>query len=228
MDWLFVYLTNATTSIAYLTIFCVLLACGLGFPLPEDIPLVAAGFLIWDGTIHVVPAFIVTMVGVLIGDTLLFYFGRKLGLRIVDPKVGDRTLFKPARVRRTRAYFRKFGSKIVFFARFVAGIRAVAFFMAGATGMRYGRFLLLDLLAAIVSVPVWILIGYGLGLYFGDEISDILRAMKDFKYVINAVVVMIVIVAVARFVYRYRKAKSQKMNGRARDAAAVNRDPVQP
>jgi len=90
---------------------------------------------VWDGTIHIIPAIIVTLAGVLIGDTLLFYFGRKLGLMIVDPRAGDRSLFKPARVRRTRAYFRKFGSRIVFFARFVAGIRAVAFFMAGATGM---------------------------------------------------------------------------------------------
>jgi membrane protein DedA with SNARE-associated domain len=215
MDWLFVYLTSLTTSIAYLTIFGVLLACGLGFPLPEDIPLVAAGFLVWDGTIHIAPAIVVTLVGVLIGDTLLFYLGRKLGLKIVDPRAGGGTLFKPARVRRTRAYFRKYGSKIVFFARFVAGIRAVAFFMAGATGMKYSRFLFLDALAAFLSVPVWILTGYGLGHFFGDRISVVLQKTNNFKYVINSIVLIIVVVFVVRFIQQYKKAKAQKLIRRA-------------
>lgn len=223
MDWLFLYLTNLTTNLAYLTIFGVLVACGLGFPLPEDIPLVAAGFLVWDGTIHIVPAIIVTLAGVLMGDTLIFYFGRNMGVRIVDPGAGDRALFKPARVRRTRAYFRKFGSKIVFFARFVAGIRAVAFFMAGATGMRYSRYLVLDALAASLSVPLWILIGYGLGYYFGDSISEILHKTNDFKYVINSIVLVIVVVVVFRFVHRYKKAKALKLIRRA--AADLNGTP---
>lgn len=215
MDWLFVYLTTLTTSIAYLTLLGILLACGLGFPLPEDIPLIAAGYLLWDGTIHLVPALVVTLTGVLMGDTLLFYFGRKMGLMIIDPRAGDRAFFKPARVRRARAYFRKFGSKIVFFARFVAGIRAVAFFMAGATGMKYTRFLLLDALAAFLSVPAWILIGYGLGYYLGDEISEILQKTSNFKYVINAIVFVIVFGVVARFIHKYRKAKAQKLIRRA-------------
>lgn len=210
MEKLFFYLTNLTSNIAYLIIFGILLACGLGFPLPEDIPLVATGYLIWDGTIELVPAVIITLTGVLIGDSMLYFFGHKLGLRILEPVGNRRPLFKPERVRRVRAYFRKYGGKIVFFARFVAGLRAVAFFMAGAMNLRFSRFLLLDTLAAIISVPLWILLGYGLGYYWGDSISEVLRTVKDFKHILNGVVLVVLAVVIVRFLLRYRQTRLEK------------------
>ena len=80
MERLFIYLTDLTSGVAYFIIFGILVACGLGFPLPEDIPLIAAGYLVWDGTIQLVPAFLVTMVGVLFGDSILFFLGAKFGV----------------------------------------------------------------------------------------------------------------------------------------------------
>ena len=160
MDRLFQYLTELSGNAAYLIIFGILVACGLGFPLPEDIPLIATGYLIWDGTMTWSGGIAVTLLGVIIGDTILYFIGRKLGLRILDKKKGG--LFSEKRVRRSRAYFRKYGDKVVFFARFVAGLRAVVFFMAGAMHMKYRKFILLDGLAALVSVLVWIIIGFQL------------------------------------------------------------------
>ena len=83
MEKLFVYLTDLSSGVAYAIIFGILLACGLGFPLPEDIPLVAAGYLVWEGTLKWFPALLVTMAGVLIGDSILFFLGQRLGLSIL-------------------------------------------------------------------------------------------------------------------------------------------------
>lgn len=209
MENLFIYLTNLSSNVAYLIIFGILVACGLGFPLPEDMPLIAAGYLCWDGTMNIFPAIIVTMAGVLVGDTILFYLGSKLGIRFLDSEKVQ-TLFSPKKVRRTRAYFRKYGEKIVFFARFVAGFRAVAFFMSGAMKMPYRRFILLDGLAALISVPVWIAIGYGLGHYLGDEISSILKSMKHLKTGFTVVIAVITAVVVIRSYLKYRTAIKKK------------------
>lgn len=206
MDKLFYYLTGLSSNIAYLIIFAVLFACGLGFPLPEDIPLVATGYLIWDGTMRWPAALAVTISGVLIGDSLLYFFGSRLGLKILKSK--EPVLFlKPRKVRRTRAYFRKYGDKIVFFARFVAGFRAAAFFMAGAMHMRFRKFIFYDALAAFLSVPIWIGIGYALGHYFGEEISDVLHKVKQFKHIFTIVSVLVVVGVVGRLVLRYRKTR---------------------
>lgn len=206
MDSLFEYLASLSDSTAYFIIFGILVACGLGFPLPEDIPLVASGYLCWDGTMNIGLAFLTTMAGVGIGDSILYFIGRRLGPTILDNE--RLPLLKPEKVRRTRAYFRKYGQKIVFFARFVAGFRAAAFFIAGAMRMKYSRFILLDMLAALLSVPIWIALGYALGHYLGSEIGAILEKVKHLKMYFTIAVGIAVAVIVLRIYLQYRKAKA--------------------
>ncbi len=208
MEKLFIYLTNLSSHSAYLIVFGILVACGIGFPIPEDIPLVATGYLCWDGTVEWIPALVVTILGVLAGDTLLYVFGRKIGIRLLE-KESLQNFFTPTKVRRTRAYFRKYGDKIVFIARFVAGFRAAAFFMAGSLKMKYRRFLLFDLAAALISVPLWIALGFGLGHYLGDEISKILQSLHHFKTGITTLGVAIISLLVIRAFLKYYRLKHQ-------------------
>jgi membrane protein DedA with SNARE-associated domain len=207
MERLLVYLTSLSTNFAYLVIFGILLACGLGFPLPEDVPLIATGYLIWEGTMTWVPALLVTLLGVLLGDTILFFLGKRVGKKILRQH-RFQTIFPPARVRRAGAYFRKYGDKLIFFARFVAGLRAVVFFMAGAMKVRYWRFLLLDGLAALLSVPAWVLLGYGFGHFFGDQIQLILKHLKEVKIGFSVVLVVVLLAVAVRW-YRGERARKK-------------------
>lgn len=206
MNKLFDYLIDLSGSASYGIIFGILVACGLGFPLPEDVPLIATGYLVWDGTMKWWPAFGVTMLGVLVGDTILFYIGRKLGLRILE----SGRVLKKEKVRRTRAYFRKYGDKLVFFARFVAGFRAAAFFLAGAMKMKYRRFVFYDGLAALLSVPIWIAIGYGMGHVFGDEIAQGLKKLEQFKNILSIAFLVIMVGVGVRMYIKYKKGKALK------------------
>jgi membrane protein DedA with SNARE-associated domain len=205
MERLFEFLTDLSGGVAYLLIFGILVACGLGFPLPEDIPLIATGYLIWDRTMTWFGGISVTILGVLIGDSILFFIGHRLGGSILNRK--KKPLFSPKRVRRARAYFRKYGPKVVFFARFVAGLRAVVFFMAGSMHMKFRTFILLDFLAALISVPLWIGGGYYLGHYFGSEISDLLLKLKEIKMVITIVVSLLIVAVIIRSLLQYQNTK---------------------
>jgi len=205
MERLFEFLTDLSGGVAYLLIFGILVACGLGFPLPEDIPLIATGYLIWDKTLTWFGGISVTLLGVLIGDSILFFIGQGLGLKILNKKKSG--IFAPKRVRRARAYFRKYGPKVVFFARFVAGLRAVVFFMAGAMHMKYRTFVLLDFLAALLSVPLWIAGGFYLGRFCGDEISSLLLKLKEIKLIITSVILVLVLGIIIRSLLQYRSTK---------------------
>jgi len=205
MERLFEFLTDLSGGVAYLLIFGILVACGLGFPLPEDIPLIATGYLIWDQTLTWFGGIGVTILGVLIGDSILFLIGNRLGAKILNKKKNP--LFPPKRVRRAKAYFRKYGPKVVFFARFVAGLRAVVFFMAGSMHMKFRTFILLDFLAALISVPLWIAGGYYLGHLFGDEISSLLIKLKEIKMIITIFISVLIVVVIARSLLQYRNTK---------------------
>ncbi|NBV49805.1 DedA family protein [bacterium] len=121
-------------------------------------------------------------------------------------------LFSPKRVRRARAYFRKYGAKVVFFARFVAGLRAVVFFMAGSMHMKFRVFILLDFLAALMSVPLWIIGGYYLGHYFGTEISALLSKLKEIKLIITWIVAALVVGIITKTLIQYRNSKRKSAN----------------
>lgn len=207
MERLFEFLTDLSGGVAYLIIFGILVACGLGFPLPEDIPLIATGYLIWDRTLTWFGGIAVTLLGVVIGDSILFFIGQRLGLKILNKQ--KKTLFSPKRVGRAKAYFRKYGAKVVFFARFVVGLRSVVFFMAGAMHMDFKTFISLDFLAALISVPLWIVGGFYLGTIFGDEISSLLLKLKEIKFVITTVILVLVVGVIARSLFQYRTSKKK-------------------
>ena len=78
----------------YFVLFGLLFACGLGFPLPEDIPLLLAGYFVAQvpgtpGKMYLLPAAIVAWTGILAGDSVLYSLGRRYGLNITRvPLIG--------------------------------------------------------------------------------------------------------------------------------------------
>jgi membrane protein DedA with SNARE-associated domain len=142
---------------------------GLGLPLPEDVALLATGVLIEREAIGPVLAVTLVMIAVLGGDAMLFFLARRLGPAAYDRRVIRRVL-PPARRARIEQAYTRYGGRLVFLARHVAGLRAAVFAMAGIHGMRPARFLAWDALAACISIPVMI----GLG-YVGSTHVDLVR-----------------------------------------------------
>ncbi len=112
-----------------------LITCGLGVPLPEDVPLITGGWLV--GRNGSLPLMIVTgLAGILIGDTLIFRAGQIYGEKLLDTRLGRH--IPGERVQRTIAAFDRHGPKFIMAARFVPGLRAVTYFVAGRRAFRTG------------------------------------------------------------------------------------------
>lgn len=142
---------------------------GLGVPLPEDAALLAAGVLIERGAVDPVLAVVLVFASVLGGDACLFLLARRLGPAAYDRKLIRRVL-PPERQAKIEDAYGRYGGRLVFLARHVAGLRAAVFAMAGIHGMRPLRFLAWDTAAACVSIPFVM----GLG-YFGSKHVDRVR-----------------------------------------------------
>jgi membrane protein DedA with SNARE-associated domain len=173
---------------SYLGLFLVLLAAGLGLPLPEDIPLVAAGWLVHHGGAHLYGMIAVGLVGVLVGDTILFTAGRRYGMHLVEHR-WLRWVAKPWLVERARARYQAHGAKIMFAARFMPGLRSALFLIAGTFRIPYWKFLLIDGSAALISVPTWILLSYK----FSGDVEALLRKARFTSYMVAAVVIVAVV-----------------------------------
>ena len=149
-------------SLSYAIMFAILIACGFGFPMPEDVVLITGGILASREVVTFTNTFIVTMAGVLIGDGIVFTIGRVYGQKV--KQLGPfKKIFTPKRDEKIMNWFAKYGDKVIFFARFAPGLRTPLFLTAGSYRVSYTKFLVLDGFAAIISVPVWIWVGYIFG-----------------------------------------------------------------
>jgi membrane-associated protein len=139
--------------------------CGLliGFFLPGDTLLLAAGIGLSIGTIHASLAayLIVAPIAAIIGNLVGYWIGYRAG-----PVVFDRPnsrLFRPEYVTRSHAFFERFGWATIFLARFVPIVRTVATVMAGVSKMRFVTFVIASVVGGIVWAVGVLLLGYGLG-----------------------------------------------------------------
>ena len=144
----------------YLAVFIALMICGAGLPLPEDITLVAGGVIAGLGyaNVHVMVA--LAMFGVLLGDCAIFLLGHQYGARILQWRFVARIL-TPSRYSKVQDKFQRYGNRVLFFARFLPGMRTTIYLTAGMTHrVSFARFLLIDAAAALISVPFWVYLGF--------------------------------------------------------------------
>jgi membrane protein DedA with SNARE-associated domain len=156
-------------NFTYLGIFLVLFAAGLGVPIPEEAPVLAAGALAHEDVIRWWIALPVCIAGVLSGDIVLYWVGHHWGERILDWRMVRYVLTREREERLMNAY-RRHGVKIVFTARHVMGLRAAAFLTAGIAHIPFWKFMVVDTVAALVGVPV----GFGIAFLFTDQLARVL------------------------------------------------------
>lgn len=186
--------------IPYLAIFLILLACGLGIPIPEDITLFAAGVLAYYGVCDIWTMIAISLLGVMIGDTFVFWLGRHFGRRLIL-KWPFRLFLNEEKIVSVREKLQEHGGKLLFAARFMPGFRASIFFTTGLLHMPFRNLLIYDGLAALISVPAIVYSVY----YFGDLLEHVIAMIKKVEGGIVGVILLIVLFFVVRHFYRKRQ-----------------------
>jgi len=143
----------------YVLLFALLFACGLGFPLPEDIPLLLAGFAVAHGRMNIVIAAVVAWCGIIGGDCVLYSIARKYGMQITRlPLIGRHVTEE--RIERAERLFERWGILVVGVARMFAGIRGAMVVAAGTIRYSFVKFVIADGVAAIVSGGLFVYLGW--------------------------------------------------------------------
>lgn len=186
--------------------FLILVLCGLGLPVPEDIVLIAAGALGETDGRGWVEVSALMYAGVMIGDSTIFFAGRYFGARVRASRWFQRS-FSAKKQDKVEALFEKYHSWVLFVGRFLPGLRAPIFFTAGSTRVRFWKFFLFDGLAALISVPFFVWLGHWLWATFKEDLSQLEHAVartKSYSLIFAAVVLLIAVIAVVRIVRNHR------------------------
>ena len=178
-------------QLPYLGVVLILLVAGFGVPIPEDLPLILGGVVCGLGHANIYLMVPLTFAAVLGADVIMFTLGRLHGDRLRKLPILRRCLSDERLAKVADAYHAHVG-KTLFTSRFLPGLRTPLFFTAGSVGIAYWRLLLYDGIAALISVPVWVLAGY-----FGAEHKDhIFHLLKQVEFLILALIVVAAVVYV--------------------------------
>jgi membrane protein DedA with SNARE-associated domain len=190
----------------YFTFFGMLLGAGIGFPIPEELPIVLAGaWAALESTEQTYGALRWLMLptcilGVVISDGLLYGIGRKFGTRILDLKFFSK-IVPPAKRAEIEENFHKHGIKVLLFARFLPGIRAPIFIMAGVMKLPLRRFLIADGIYAIPGVTLLFFLAWGFGQSFISLIEKFEEGVSNY---VKPLLILIALTGVIIFlVYKF-------------------------
>jgi membrane protein DedA with SNARE-associated domain len=150
----------------YLGLFVILVLCGMGLPIPEDVALLAGGFLVHRGIIRYPVTLLVALVGVVAGDHSLFFLGRRFGTGFVA-YLGLARPRSQRQIEWLKELMQRHGHRAILYARFLAGLRALVYLTAGSLGVKPLRFFMYDVAGALISVPIVVSLGY----VFGNELE---------------------------------------------------------
>jgi membrane protein DedA with SNARE-associated domain len=179
----------------YVGLFLVLVLCGLGLPVPEDLALLTGGFLIHRGITQYPVTLAVSFVGVVAGDNSLFFLGRRFGTNLLKYLGFARPRILP-RIEWLKRFMDRHGHMAIFYARFLAGMRALVYVLAGSTGVSPRRFVVYDALGAMISVPLAVSIGY----FFGDQIESAIRYLGGLDRMVLVVAAVCIVLYTMRAV----------------------------
>ena len=160
-------------------------------PTPQDVP--SANIM-----------FLAGMIGIIGGDSILYFIGR-YGIdsnNFIASHI--RKVLHSKRRDKVEKHFSKHGNWTLFIGRFLPGVRAMIFALCGISKMPYWRFVAVDGLAGLISVPSLIWLGY----WQAKHINWLFAKVAEVKHVIYVGAALVIIAGLIFYLVKQRRQKN--------------------
>ncbi len=170
--------------------------------LPGDSLLFAAGALTAGSELNIIVLIAILLVAAILGDAVNYQIGKMLGAKVLNRP--DTWYFKKSYIEKTEKFYAKYGGKTIIIARFVPIVRTFAPFLAGIGVMSYSRFVIYNVIGAVLWVCSLTLAGF----YFGG-----LPIVKNnFGLVVLGIIIVSILPAAFEFLAVRKESKKQIKN----------------
>jgi len=193
-------LLNLFKAYGYWIVFFGVMLENAGLPVPGETILLAAGFFASQHHFSVLGVMGIATAGAVLGDNCGYWIGHRVGRRLLV-RYGKYVMLTESRFRGMEKYFESHGDKTVLVARFITGFRVFTALFAGATGMRWSKFLLFNVMGAISWAVVMTLLGF----FFGKS-WNLLE-----QYIKGAGLALVGVLAVAFIVYQILRRRKKNI-----------------
>lgn len=186
----------------YVAIFSLLVLGIVGLPVPDEFLLTGCGFLIYQGHLQPIPAFLSALAGSMSGITVSYTIGKTVGWKFLHSRFGKFLHISDERIRLVHDWFDRIGHWALLIGYFVPGVRHFTAIVAGTSKLEYRSFALFAYSGAIAWVSTFLFIGD----HFGNRWEEILKLVERHLKVGSLVLaIAIAVYLVIRYFYRRRK-----------------------
>lgn len=196
IQWLVEFVDN----LGYVGIFIMTLVESTFVPIPSEVTMIPAGYLVQQGHMNFWWVFTASVTGTVIGAYINYWIAKHYGRQLFK-KYGKYFMMTPQKLRKLEDFYKQHGALSTFIGRLLPGIRHYISFPAGLAKMKVGKFFFYTSLGGAIWMAVLLVIGYKIG--DNEElVSMLLPKMQLYFYGILAGFV-------ALYVVRKRRLKKE-------------------
>ena len=198
---------EANPLMGYLVIAAVMLLENVFPPIPSELVMPLGGFYVQQGKLELVPVILAGLIGTVLGAWFWYGIGRLINEQRIEhwlERHGRWIGITPADLARSRRWFNRHGSAVVFWGRIIPGVRTLVSVPAGIELMPQLPFLAWTTAGSLIWIIVLTLLGQGLGA--GYERVELW--IEPITKLVKVLLVMAAVVAagwIARNVIRQRR-----------------------
>ncbi|MDH6142959.1 MULTISPECIES: DedA family protein [Kitasatospora] len=186
----------------YLAVGLLVLLDNAAIPVPGQTVLILAAVYAGAGRLSLAGVVAIALLAAVLGGCAGYLLGR-FGGRALVHRYGRYVALTEDRQHKAEAFFNRNGGKVVLIARFVDGLRQTYGIIAGTTEMAWRRFMLWNVLGAVLWVGAWSTAGY----LAGGNINEVYRQALRYQLFLLIALVVLVLAWLLRRLLRRRRAE---------------------
>jgi len=196
------FVLSTISLLGYAGIFFLMMLESMVVPVPSELVMPFAGFLVAQGNFNFILVIVASTLGSITGSLIFYYIGKTGGHTLVE-KYGKYVLVDMEDIKKTEEWFNKRGELTIFIARLIPVVRHLISLIAGIGKMNVKKFTLYTILGATLWNGILTYLGFILGQHW-NEVSQYVEEL-------DIIIVILLIVGCLYFAYRHitRKKKNQ-------------------
>jgi membrane protein DedA with SNARE-associated domain len=198
---------EANPAMGYAAIFAAMFLENLFPPIPSELIMPLGGFYVQQGQLSLVPVVLAGLIGTVLGALPWYGIGRLINEERIEQwlaRHGRWIGISPQELRRSREWFSRYGTALVFWGRLVPGIRTLISVPAGIEMMPFTPFLLWTTAGSLI----WTLLLTLAGLALGEGYSQVELWIEPVAKAIKVLLVLAVAAGAAWLALRIWKKRN--------------------
>lgn len=202
-DWIVALLHQQ----AYLPPFLLITAeeAGVPLPVPGDVVITYIGYQVSKGVLPYAVAFVLLLLAVLVGSSILYYLSSRYGQRIVL-QFGKYLHVDAQKLLTVEEKFKRYGPWVIILGRHIPGFRIPITIFAGMSSISYRTFIL----STFVSVIFWIALYLAIGKSLGAKTVSLLHAHHGYYLFVVVPIVIVLLYVLYATLYKQNHTKEKE------------------